>query len=101
MLLSARHWQERLLLWTAVAAIGMVAVLFARPADLAQAALRHLLQVSLLIPLVLAPFGFAGIGWLSAQHDMVFPLMISVIIATSISRLLSPPLYRTLAERYL
>lgn len=37
---------------------------------------------------------------MTAQHGMVFPLAITVIVATSLSRLLSPPLYRTLAERY-
>lgn len=38
---------------------------------------------------------------MTTQHGMVFPLMVTVIIATALSRLLSPPLYRTLAQRYL
>jgi len=37
---------------------------------------------------------------MTTQHGMVFPLMITVIVATALSRLLSPPLYRTLAQRY-
>jgi len=37
---------------------------------------------------------------MTTQHAMVLPLMITVVIATWISKLLSPPLYRTLAQRY-
>jgi H+/Cl- antiporter ClcA len=37
---------------------------------------------------------------LTTQHHMIIPLMVTVIIATTVSRLLSPPLYRALAERY-
>jgi len=37
---------------------------------------------------------------MTAQHLMVFPLMVTVIIATTVSKLLSQPLYRTLAQRY-
>jgi len=37
---------------------------------------------------------------MTAQHGMVFPLAITVIVATAFSRLLSPPLYRTLSERF-
>lgn len=37
---------------------------------------------------------------MTAQHLMVFPLMVTVIIATTVSRLLSQPLYHTLAQRY-
>lgn len=38
---------------------------------------------------------------MTTQHGMVFPLMVTVIVAAALSRLLSPPLYRTLAQRYL
>jgi H+/Cl- antiporter ClcA len=37
---------------------------------------------------------------MTSQHLLVFPLMVTVIIATAVSKLLSPPLYRTLAQRY-
>jgi H+/Cl- antiporter ClcA len=37
---------------------------------------------------------------MTAQHAMVLPLMLNAAVATAISRLLSPPLYQTLATRY-
>jgi H+/Cl- antiporter ClcA len=37
---------------------------------------------------------------MTTQHDMVLPLMVTAAIATAVSKLLSPPLYRTLALRY-
>jgi H+/Cl- antiporter ClcA len=37
---------------------------------------------------------------MTAQHAMVLPLMITAAVATTISKLLSPPLYQTLADRY-
>jgi H+/Cl- antiporter ClcA len=38
---------------------------------------------------------------MTSQHAMVLPLMVTAAIATAVSKLLSPPLYRTLAlERY-
>lgn len=37
---------------------------------------------------------------MTGQHAMVLPLMVTAAIATAISRLLSPPLYQTLAGRY-
>jgi H+/Cl- antiporter ClcA len=36
---------------------------------------------------------------MTSQHTMILPLMAAVASATAISRLLSPPLYRTLAEQ--
>jgi H+/Cl- antiporter ClcA len=38
---------------------------------------------------------------MTAQHAMLLPLMVTAAIATTVSKLLSPPLYRTLALRYL
>lgn len=38
---------------------------------------------------------------MTAQHAMLLPLMVTAAIATAVSKLLSPPLYRTLAQRYL
>jgi H+/Cl- antiporter ClcA len=37
---------------------------------------------------------------MTSQHAMVLPLMITAAVATAVSRLLSPPLYQTLARRY-
>jgi H+/Cl- antiporter ClcA len=38
---------------------------------------------------------------MTTQHAMVLPLMVTAALATAVSKLLSPPLYRTLAqERY-
>ena len=37
---------------------------------------------------------------MTTQHAMVLPLMITAALATAISKLLSPPLYQTLAQRY-
>ena len=37
---------------------------------------------------------------MTTQHAMVLPLMITAAVATTISKLLSPPLYQTLADRY-
>ena len=38
---------------------------------------------------------------MTSQHSMVLPLMVTAAIATAISKLLTPPLYQTLAlERY-
>ncbi len=37
---------------------------------------------------------------MTTQHAMVLPLMITAAVATTVSKLLSPPLYQTLAQRY-
>ncbi len=37
---------------------------------------------------------------MTAQHAMVLPLMVTAAIATALSRLITPPLYQTLADRY-
>ena len=37
---------------------------------------------------------------MTTQDQMVFPLAVTVIVATAVSKLVSPPLYRTLAERF-
>jgi H+/Cl- antiporter ClcA len=38
---------------------------------------------------------------MTLQHAMLLPLMITAAVATAVSKLLSPPLYQTLAQRYL
>jgi H+/Cl- antiporter ClcA len=67
-LLSLPHWKSRLLLWGAAAAVGLAAVAFARLADFAQTALRHLLGVSPEWPWLLAPLGFFGIAWVTQRY---------------------------------
>jgi H+/Cl- antiporter ClcA len=37
---------------------------------------------------------------MTSQHAMVLPLMVTAALATAVSKLLSPPLYQTLADRY-
>ena len=37
---------------------------------------------------------------MTAQHAMVLPLMVTAALATAVSKLISPPLYQTLADRY-
>jgi H+/Cl- antiporter ClcA len=37
---------------------------------------------------------------MTQQHAMLLPLMITAALATAVSKLLSPPLYQTLARRY-
>jgi H+/Cl- antiporter ClcA len=37
---------------------------------------------------------------MTQQHALLLPLMVSAAIATAVSKLLTPPLYQTLAQRY-
>jgi H+/Cl- antiporter ClcA len=37
---------------------------------------------------------------MTTQHAMVLPLMITAVMGTAVSKLLTPPLYQTLAQRY-
>jgi H+/Cl- antiporter ClcA len=37
---------------------------------------------------------------MTAQHAMVLPLMVTAALATAISKLITPPLYQSLADRY-
>jgi H+/Cl- antiporter ClcA len=67
-LLSIPHWKSRLLLWGAAAAVGAAAVTFAGIADVAQWALRRLLQHWSWCPWLLAPIGFSGIAWLTRRY---------------------------------
>jgi H+/Cl- antiporter ClcA len=67
-LLSVPHWKSRLLLWGAAAAVGAAAVGFAGVADVAQAAVRHLVGKSPWWPWVLAPLGFFSVAWLTQRY---------------------------------
>jgi H+/Cl- antiporter ClcA len=66
--LSVHHWRARLVLWSAAVAVGVVAVLFAKMADVAQLGLRRLLVISPWWPWLLAPPGFFGIAWLTRRY---------------------------------
>ena len=37
---------------------------------------------------------------MTAQHAMVLPLMVTAALATAVSKLITPPLYQSLADRY-
>jgi H+/Cl- antiporter ClcA len=37
---------------------------------------------------------------MTSQHAMVLPLMLTAAIATALSKLISPALYQSLADRY-
>jgi H+/Cl- antiporter ClcA len=67
-LLSIPHWKSRLLLWGAAAAVGVAAVAFAELADVAQTALRRLLDMSRWWPWLLAPTGFFAITWVTQRY---------------------------------
>jgi H+/Cl- antiporter ClcA len=66
--LSVHHWKARVVLWTAAIAVGLVAVAFARLADVAQLGLRRLLAVSPWWPWLLAPLGFCVTAWLTRKY---------------------------------
>jgi H+/Cl- antiporter ClcA len=66
--LSPHHWRARFVLWGAAVAIGLVAVAFARMADVAQLGLRRLVVISPWWPWILAPVGFCGIAWLTRRY---------------------------------
>ena len=66
--LSVHHWRARLILWSAAVAVGVVAVAFARFADVAQLGLRRLLVISPWWPWLLAPLGFFCIAWLTRRY---------------------------------
>jgi H+/Cl- antiporter ClcA len=66
--LSVHHWRARLVLWTAAVAVGVVAVAFAKLADVAQLGLRRLLGLAHWCPWILAPLGFCGIAWLTRRY---------------------------------
>jgi H+/Cl- antiporter ClcA len=36
---------------------------------------------------------------MTARHAMVLPLMVTAAVATALSRLITPPLYQSLADR--
>ena len=62
-LLSYHHWKARALLWAAAVAVGVVAVAFARLADLALSGFSRILAWSQWWPWLTAPLGFFVIAW--------------------------------------
>jgi H+/Cl- antiporter ClcA len=66
-LLSLQHWQARLVLWGAGAAVGAAAVGFAWLADEAQAGFRYFHGKFAAWPWIVAPVGFATIAWLTRR----------------------------------
>lgn len=56
------------MLWTAGAAVGGFAVLFARLADIAQAVFRQIEGASIFWPWLLTPLGFAGVSWATRTY---------------------------------
>src|ERR1700749_3982135 len=67
-LLSTRLWRARLVLWSGGLAVGGMAVAFAKCADLALAALHNLIHFAYWLPYFLAPFGFAGISFVTKRY---------------------------------
>lgn len=89
-LLSYRRWQARLLMWGAAGAVGAAAVAFA-----------ILGMCGFLAGVTQAPFtSFVIVMEMTAQHAMVLPLMLTAAVATAVSKMVSQPLYQTLADRY-
>jgi H+/Cl- antiporter ClcA len=66
-LLSAELWRARLVVWAGGAAVGGMAVAFAKCADLALAALHRMTHAVYWLPYVLAPFGFATLSFLTQR----------------------------------
>src|ERR1700759_4109854 len=67
-LLSRHHWQGRIVIWGAAAAVGAAAVGFAWMADVAQALFRHLHAGFPALPWIVAPLGFAAISWVTRRY---------------------------------
>jgi H+/Cl- antiporter ClcA len=67
-LLSTTLWRARLVLWIGGAAVGGMAVAFARCADLALAALHRMTHFAYWLPYILAPVGFAVINLLTRRY---------------------------------
>ncbi|HEY4341585.1 MAG TPA: hypothetical protein VGM97_16685 [Steroidobacteraceae bacterium] len=66
-ILSFQQWKGRIVLWTAAVVIGIAAVLFAEPADVAQNAFRWIVGKASWSPWLIVPLGFALISWLTKR----------------------------------
>ncbi len=67
-LLSAAQWRARLIVWIGGAAVGGMAVAFAKCADLALAGLHRMTHAVYWLPYFLAPVGFAAISFLTRRY---------------------------------
>ncbi|MGC1456906.1 MAG: chloride channel protein [Steroidobacteraceae bacterium] len=67
-LLSAGQWRARLVVWAGGAAVGGMAVAFAKCADLALAGLHRMTHAVYWLPYLLAPFGFATLSFLTRRY---------------------------------
>ena len=68
LLLSVPVWRARVALWAAAGAVGIVAVLFARLADIAQEAFRRIHSTNSLLPWILTPLGIPLVSWLTRRY---------------------------------
>ena len=69
-LLSLRIWRRRVVFWVGAIVVSLVAIGFARAADVSDALFHRALAVSPYLPLALAPAGLALSVWLTVH---VFP----------------------------
>ena len=71
---SRRVWQPRLVFWSGAIAVGLISVLFARLADMAQQVFHLIVNDGHgwrgWLPLVITPLGFVASAWLAYA---VFP----------------------------
>jgi H+/Cl- antiporter ClcA len=67
-LLSAAQWRARLIVWIGAAAVGGMAVAFAKCADLALSILHRMTHAVYWLPYVLAPLGFATLSFITRRY---------------------------------
>jgi H+/Cl- antiporter ClcA len=67
-LLSAALWRARLIVWIGGAAVGGMAVAFAKGADLALTGLHRMTHTVYWLPYILAPVGFATLSYLTRRY---------------------------------
>jgi H+/Cl- antiporter ClcA len=66
-LFSFKAWRLRLVFWVGALIVGIIAVIFARMADLADHSFTLLLQDYPLLPFILTPAGLMLINWLTRR----------------------------------
>jgi H+/Cl- antiporter ClcA len=64
-LLSPRRWQRRVALWTGAIAVALVAIVFAKGADLCYGWFERMVADSRWWPILETPVGFALLAWLT------------------------------------
>lgn len=62
-----REWRQRLAFWIGALLVGLTALAFAWLADAAFASFRCLLEWAPWSPLLITPFGFALLAWLTQR----------------------------------